>query len=232
LISNRRFVSGAVIATFTFFGLGVESFAQERPRVVRSVSSRPVNQPPPSQPSPTSTDSSTPHPSAAVRQPLTTRIEVQPPPPLVKKTGDSSPLNAMNKAAARRSLFPASVSNELLSGIQARIGIPYRYGSQGPNTYDCSGFIWSVFRDAGLEFERASARTMWANSTPVEGDERFVFGTLVFMNKLGHVGIVADENGFYHASRSKGITYSPFKGYWKNRIDGFRRLNLPGAIMN
>lgn len=61
-------------------------------------------------------------------------------------------------------------------------------------------------------------------SVPVEGEERFKFGTLVFMNKLGHIGIVADENGFYHASSSKGITYSLFKGYWEKRIVGFRRL--------
>ena len=38
------------------------------------------------------------------------------------------------------------------------------------------------------------------------------------------VGIVADENGFYHASSSKGITYSPFKGYWEKRIVGYRRI--------
>jgi cell wall-associated NlpC family hydrolase len=44
------------------------------------------------------------------------------------------------------------------------------------------------------------------------------------MNRLGHMGIVADENGFYHASSSKGITYSPFKGYWEKRIVGFRRF--------
>lgn len=64
-------------------------------------------------------------------------------------------------------------------------------------------------------------------SVPVEGDERYRFGTLVFLNKLGHIGIVADENGFYHASSSKGITYSPFKGYWEKRIVGFRRLVVP-----
>jgi hypothetical protein len=61
-------------------------------------------------------------------------------------------------------------------------------------------------------------------SEPVTGDERFKFGTLVFLNGLGHIGIVADENGFYHASSSKGITYSPFKGYWEGRVVGFRRL--------
>jgi len=67
---------------------------------------------------------------------------------------------------------------------------------------------------------------------PVTGDERFKFGTLVFMNGLGHMGIVADENGFYHASSSKGITYSTFKGYWENRITGFRRLtaSVPVAM--
>ena len=79
--------------------------------------------------------------------------------------------------------------------------------------------------DAGIGFTRASARSLWSQSVPVEGNDRFKFGTLVFLNGLGHMGIVADENGFYHASSSKGITYSPFKGYWGSRIVGFRKLN-------
>lgn len=66
-------------------------------------------------------------------------------------------------------------------------------------------------------------------SEPVTGDDRYKFGTLVFLNRLGHMGIVADENGFYHASSSKGVTYSPFKGYWENRIVGFRRLSPSAA---
>ena len=117
----------------------------------------------------------------------------------------------------------------MMRSIQGKIGIPYRYGSTGPNRYDCSGFVWSVFADAGMNFTRQSARSLWNASVPVEGDERFKFGTLIFMNKLGHMGIVADANGFYHASSSKGITYSPFKGYWEKRIVGFRRL-IPTAV--
>ncbi len=136
----------------------------------------------------------------------------------------------MNKAAARRTVYGSSVSNNILTGIQARLGIPYKYGSSGPNRYDCSGFVWSVFKDAGLAFDRTSARSLWDMSTPVEGDDRYVFGTLVFMNKLGHMGIVADEKGFYHASSSKGITYSPFEGYWEKRIVGFRRLDISVKI--
>lgn len=130
----------------------------------------------------------------------------------------------MNKAVARRSLFNNVVTNDLVGAIQSKLGIPYKYGSQGPNRYDCSGFVWAVFGEAGMKFERTSARSLWAASTPVTGDDRYVFGTLVFMNNLGHMGIVADSEGFYHASSSKGITYSKFAGYWEKRINGFRKL--------
>lgn len=135
---------------------------------------------------------------------------------------------AMNGAAASlaagRLAYSGSVSSSIMHGIESRLGIPYRYGSTGPYRYDCSGFVWSVFNDAGINFTRQSARSLWAASVPVMGDERFKFGTLVFLNGLGHIGIVADENGFYHASSSKGVTYSPFKGYWGSHIVGFRRL--------
>ncbi len=126
--------------------------------------------------------------------------------------------------AAGRMVYSAGTSAMIMRGIQSRLGIPYLYGSSGPRRYDCSGFVWSVFRDAGIEFTRSSARSLWAASLPVTGDDRYKFGTLVFFNGLGHMGIVADENGFYHASSSKGITYSTFKGYWEKRIVGFRRL--------
>jgi cell wall-associated NlpC family hydrolase len=88
-----------------------------------------------------------------------------------------------------------------------------------------------VFQEAGISFTRTSARTFWNQFEPVYGDERFAFGTLVFFNKLGHVGIVADEHGFYQASSSKGITYSPFKGYWEKRIVGYRRIPADYGMM-
>ena len=150
--------------------------------------------------------------------------------PLVKKTGSSNALNAMSGIAVGRMAYSSPVTSAIMRGIQTRLGIPYLYGSTGPNRYDCSGFVWSVFRDAGLEFTRSSARSLWVAGTPVDGDEKFKFGTLVFLNGLGHMGIVADENGFFHASSSKGITYSPFKGYWEKRIVGFRRLAAPSPI--
>ena len=118
------------------------------------------------------------------------------------------------------------VEQIMLAAIDARLGIPYRMGSEGPNRYDCSGFVWSVFQTAGITFERSSARTFWNQFEPVSDADKYKFGTLVFFNGFGHVGIVADANGFYHASSSRGVTYSHFNEYWSKRITGFRRVQL------
>lgn len=204
--------------------LTVTGVAQDRDRVVRPISSQPVNQPAAPQTDRTKPlTSSRPLNAPAARPTLTNDIVVVPPAPLVKKTGESRSTASMVKGA-RSSLYTPSITTDLMSGITRRLGIPYLYGSSGPRRYDCSGFVWAVFNDAGIKFTRQSARSLWTGSVPVEGDERYKFGTLVFLNRLGHMGIVADENGFYHASSSKGITYSPFKGYWEKRIVGFRRL--------
>ena len=125
---------------------------------------------------------------------------------------------------------PFRLNTLLMSAIEQRLGAPYVLGTQGPYRFDCSGFVWSVFRSAGVEFERGTARHFWSQFQPVEGDEKYKFGTLVFFNNLGHVGIVADEHGFYHASSSKGVTYSTFDGYWTGRVTGFRRVPVPPTL--
>ena len=215
------------IAAFSVVFTGSAS-AQKRDRVVKSDTSRPVNQPPaPARDTTKPLTSSQP----TNRPPLETRIVVvgagQNSQPLVKKTASEKPVTSASTApssSTRSPLYNQALTRDILGGIQSRLGIPYLYGSTGPNRYDCSGFVWSVFQDAGIFFERASARSLWNTFEPVYGDDRFKFGTLVFLNGLGHMGIVADEKGFYHASSSKGITYSPFKGYWEKRVVGFRRV--------
>src|SRR5436190_22412015 len=127
-------------------------------------------------------------------------------------------------ATSGLTVYGTNASLLLDQAIKERYGLPYHYGSTGPYAYDCSGFVWAAFQEAGIDFERSSAASLWNQSQPVEGDERFKFGTLVFLNGLAHIGIVADDKGFYHASSSKGITYSTFDGYWADRIVGFRRL--------
>lgn len=196
--------------------------AQLRERVVKPSSSQPINQP---STQPVDRVQST----VSSRPTLTNDIRVVKSAdpafePKVKKTVSAASTSAAGMAAAGKASYNAATSIRMDNAIKSRYGIRYRYGTAGPYTYDCSGFVWSVFQEAGINFTRQSARSLWSQSEPVYGDDRFKFGTLVFLNGLGHMGIVADENGFYHASSSKGITYSPFAGYWSSRIVGFRRL--------
>ncbi|PYS92473.1 MAG: hypothetical protein DMF62_00575 [Acidobacteria bacterium] len=213
---------------FVVFAAGaISSSAQDRERVVKPVLSQPVNQPPKPQADKTKTTlSSQPTNLSPTRQPLTTDIEVNPEynQKLVEKTVDSRPTSAMVPSAARVSRYDNSTTGSLVRSIESKLGIPYRYGSTGPSRYDCSGFVWAVFSESGMGFTRQSAQSIWNASLPVDDQEKYKFGTLVFFNGLGHMGIVADGNGFYHASSSHGITYSPFKGYWEKRIVGFRKL--------
>ena len=201
----------SVLIVLVFSAAG---FSQQRPRIVPStnVESQPIHQPPA---------------QISKRPTLTSPIIIQTSQPLIKKTGSSQPLNAPANSTFNKNFYTASFSRKMLASIESKIGIPYRYGSMGPKSYDCSGFVWKVFNEAGFYFERTSAKSLWENSVPVEGDARYKFGTLVFFNKLGHIGIVADAEGFYQASSSKGITYSKFDGYWAKRIVGFRQLQTP-----
>jgi cell wall-associated NlpC family hydrolase len=116
--------------------------------------------------------------------------------------------------------------SQLMAAIDQRLGTPYRWGATGPNRYDCSGFVWSIYQATGINFERVSAANLFARFEPVPVEEQFKFGTLVFFSGLKHVGVVADEHGFYHASRHHGVIYSEFNDYWLKRIDGFRRVPL------
>jgi len=118
----------------------------------------------------------------------------------------------------------------LMAAIDQRLGARYRWGAEGPDRFDCSGFVWSIFNATGITFERGSARTLFSRFAAPAPEEQYKFGTLVFFSGLTHVGVVADEHGFYHASRRQGVIYSPFNEYWLKRIDGFRRVPLPAPI--
>jgi peptidoglycan endopeptidase LytE len=131
-----------------------------------------------------------------------------------------------SKSLATRSGRSLQFQQLLTAAIEQRLGARYSWGSSGPGAFDCSGFVWSTFQSAGIDFERSSARTMWARFTVPVPEEQFQLGNLVFFSNLSHIGIVADEHGFYHASRSHGVVYSPFNDYWLSRLDGFRKVPM------
>ena len=159
------------------------------------------------------------------------RLESEPAAPPVEEsrprvTSPGVPARSANKPVA---LAPTiSLTNRfdqsLLGSIQSHLGASYHFNRTGPDEFDCSGLVWRAFQDVGVNFQRGPARSYWATMPEPLKDEQFKFGTLVFFNNLGHVGIVVDEKGFYHSARHGGVMYSPFNDYWLSRIDGFRRV--------
>jgi cell wall-associated NlpC family hydrolase len=152
-----------------------------------------------------------------------TRLETD---PVIISRAEPSILNSALTANSSLLRFDSL----LMSAIDTRLGARYVWGAAGPRVFDCSGFVWSSFKEIGADFYRGSARSYWARFAPASEDEKYKFGTLVFFNNLSHVGIVADEHGFYHASRRKGVIYSRFDKY-PARVDGFRRVPLPTQLL-
>lgn len=97
------------------------------------------------------------------------------------------------------------------------LGKPYRGGSSGPNSFDCSGFTSFVFSNFGIKLGRSSRDQ--AEQLPTISNDDIQPGDLVFFNghhrgsRIGHVGLVVEkkENGefsFIHSASSSGISIS------------------------
>jgi len=57
-------------------------------------------------------------------------------------------------------IYTKEIESYLNEAISSRLGLPYRWAGTDDNGYDCSGFVWRVFREAGVDFDRASTRDL------------------------------------------------------------------------
>ena len=147
------------------------------------------------------------------------------------KNAEAINSNSIRRSSGKSVVYSPVYSDEteslLYEAVRSRVGLPYRSRGTDDRGYDCSGFVWRVFRDAGIDFERRSARKLWQTLPKATEAETRQFGTLVFFRGLNHVGIVRDAHSFYHASSSQGIMRSYFDDYWGGRVIGYRRVFAP-----
>ncbi|MCS7173266.1 MAG: LysM peptidoglycan-binding domain-containing C40 family peptidase [Armatimonadetes bacterium] len=123
---------------------------------------------------------------------------------------------------------PASPSSRgAVLAVFARrfLGVPYRWGGTGASGFDCSGFVYAVFRQFGLFLPRTSFE-MFGVGRPVSPPEP---GDLVFFTTYrpgpSHVGIYLGGGFFIHASSAGGRVRidSLQDGYYRARFVGARR---------
>ena len=87
-----------------------------------------------------------------------------------------------------------------------QVGKPYRYGANGPDSYDCSGLTSYAWRAAGVDITRTS-RSQWHATTRISRSE-IQPGDLVFFSRdgtpggIGHVAMYIGGGDVVEASRS------------------------------
>lgn len=95
---------------------------------------------------------------------------------------------------------------------KSKLGAPYVWGSNGPDTFDCSGLVVYGLRKMGIigPDEDFSARMLMQKCNLVTADPRA--GDLAFygrnVNAVSHVAICLDGRHFYSASGGRPTTTS------------------------
>ncbi|MEH7224715.1 LysM peptidoglycan-binding domain-containing protein [Bacillus sp. JJ1566] len=124
---------------------------------------------------------------------------------------------------------PTTISynvDQLITVAKNQLGASYAWGGSSPNGFDCSGFIYFAYKEAGLNTNRYSSegyhmRSYYVN-TPTIGDLVFFQGT--YKPGISHVGIYIGNNEFIHASDTGVIISNVNDSYWKNHFEGFKRF--------
>ncbi len=118
--------------------------------------------------------------------------------------GSNNPISS--KSLNYENLSTNELRMKIIEEAKNWIGTPYRYGGESKNGVDCSGFVMSVYHNAGIEIPRTSQQQF--NYVELVNKNQCEAGDLVFFEKnhqIFHVGIYLGANSIIHASTSKGV---------------------------
>ena len=118
----------------------------------------------------------------------------------------------------------SSKVDKVLNFASQQLGKPYVWGAQGPNSFDCSGLTYYVYKNAaGITLPRTSVEQSKYGTTVSKSNLKA--GDLIFFDTSGpndggvsHVGIYVGNGQMIHASSSqkKIVKVSVETSYWNN----------------
>lgn len=116
--------------------------------------------------------------------------------------------------------IPASGgASTLISIASSKIGSPYVWGSKGPNSFDCSGFVYWCLNQAGVS-QSYMTSSGWRNAgryTKISNFGDIRAGDIVVVR--GHVGIAAGGGMVIDASSSNGkVVHRSLSQWWANNF--------------
>ena len=134
------------------------------------------------------------------------------------------------QGAANANKTSSPVRSTLMSRANSQRGTPYRYGTSGGGTYDCSGFTSAMYRKVGVKLPRTAAEQFSVGLHI--GKPSLTKGDLVFFRNtagrrgISHVGIYSGNGMFIHASsRGHAVRVDTLSsGYYSSHFAGGRRL--------
>ena len=142
-----------------------------------------------------------------------------------KSTGTAVSVSALNNSA---NSLASNKAQKIISTTKQYLGVPYVWGGTSPSGFDCSGLVYYVFRQHGINLNRTAA-TQYQHGTYVTksnlrpGD--LVFFQNTYKEGISHVGIYVGDGQFLHASSSQGVTISALSNsYWASHYYGARRI--------
>jgi cell wall-associated NlpC family hydrolase len=151
---------------------------------------------------------------AAAPAPPTRPPPTRPPPPTsrLSRTITTRPRPSTTTSAAPRPTAPPAVTpaavERVITFARAQIGKPYRFGTAGPNAFDCSGLTMAAYRSVGIALPHYSV-SQARLGRPVQWHREAIRpGDLVFMRggepviDLGHVGIAVSATDWIVAPHS------------------------------
>lgn len=137
--------------------------------------------------------------------------ETIPAPKVAIQTASAPQANTAEQAVSDEPTLPPEAQEaasgkgqEVVDFAKTLLGSPYVYGASGPNSFDCSGFVYYVFRHFDVTLNRGATGQL-DNGTAIErsqlrpGDLVFFFDGKV-STPVSHVGIYIGEDSFIHAS--------------------------------
>ncbi len=116
---------------------------------------------------------------------------------------------------------------KFISVAQSKLGCTYVFAAKGPNTFDCSGFVYYCLNQAGINQSYMTSYG-WAQSTKytkITSTSNLQRGDVLVFD--GHVGIYLGNGGMIDASSGKGMVVQRSNiwssNYWNTHfICGFR----------
>ncbi|MFC4557951.1 LysM peptidoglycan-binding domain-containing protein [Virgibacillus kekensis] len=117
--------------------------------------------------------------------------------------------------------------SKLVSSAKSVVGVNYAWGGDSPAGFDCSGFIFWAYNQAGMDLHRTSAAGYYTKSfsvsNPQVGDLVFFEGT--YKAGISHMGIYVGNNKFIHASSDGVQMTSLSNSYWSKHFAGYKRFH-------